>query len=73
MKVMFGPENIYSFIDQLKMIIEKQKEQLKEQITSLEGFEKIQEQISVKLHIYQRDGEFEVQRIYKQPTINLNL
>lgn len=47
MRSAFGYENILSFLDTLRTIIEKQKEQLKEQISSLESYDKIQEQLTV--------------------------
>lgn len=47
LKIMFGTESIYSFFDTLKQTIEKQRDQLKEQIMELENFDKIQEQLRV--------------------------
>lgn len=48
MKAMFGYENILNFLDSLRVIIEKQKEQLKEQISTLDSYDKIQEQLTVR-------------------------
>lgn len=47
MRATFGYENVLTFLDVLRSIIEKQKEQLKEQISSLESYDKIQEQLTV--------------------------
>lgn len=47
LKIMFGTESIYSFFDTLKQTIEKQRDQLKEQIMELDNFDKIQEQLRV--------------------------
>lgn len=47
MKSMFGLDNILGFLDVLRGLIEKQKDQLKEQITTLESYASIQEQMHV--------------------------
>lgn len=66
---MFGNDNILAFLDVLRSLIEKQKDQLKEQISSLESYDKIQEQMHVRFS-YARDGEKRVPRISRLPTIN---
>lgn len=47
MRSAFGYENLLTFLDNLRTIVEKQKEQLKEQISSLDSYDKIQEQLTV--------------------------
>ncbi len=47
MKAVFGTENILNFLDSLRILIEKQKEQLRDQISDLDNYEKIQEQLNV--------------------------
>lgn len=69
MKSMFGLDNILGFLDVLRGLIEKQKDQLKEQITTLESYARIQEQMHVYF-INTRDGVKRVLKIFSQHMIN---
>lgn len=44
---MFGTDSILSFLDSLRTLIEKQKEQLKEQISEIDTYDHIQEHLMV--------------------------
>lgn len=63
MKSMFGLEKILLFLDSLRIIVEKQKDQLKEQISSLDSYDKIQDQ----MHVLSSDAGLERKELQGYP------
>ena len=60
MKQMFGADKILSFLDTLRSTIEKQKDQLKEQISEIDTYEHIQEHLTG----WRAKSSIEIQSLY---------